>query len=38
MPHVKEKFHVHGIMLVMMDPIIGLRCIDKTFGKEISKL
>jgi hypothetical protein len=38
MPHVKEKIHVHGIMLVMMDPTIRLRCIDKIFGKEISKL
>jgi hypothetical protein len=38
MPHVREKIDVHGTMLVMMDPTIGLRYIDKTFGKEISKL
>jgi hypothetical protein len=38
MPHVRGKSDVHGTTLVMMDPNIGLRYIDKTFGKEISKL
>ncbi len=38
MPHVREKSNVYGTTLVMMDPTIGLRYNDKTFGKEISKL